>query len=85
MKTYFKVVSTREADGVLGYEELYGNGPRYFLLRLVAEANAAAMNRDGFGSVELVGTYSVEERKMYDDGTADDSDDEFFRRQILGN
>ena len=72
-KRYYKVVLEGELvnyGGGIGYEELFGDQPRYFWERSQAERRAT----------ELGG--SVNERRIYDDGSFDDEDDDFARQQL---
>jgi hypothetical protein len=82
-RTYYRVVCRREADmdgAGLGYEDVYGDGPRYFWSP--AEAARAAARLNGTGSADLRGTYSVEARHLRGDDDLDDEDD--YARPQLG-
>lgn len=83
-KTYYKVVSSEEsvmAGAGLGYEEIYGNRPRYYWSREQAKQRAALLNSPEYGDAGS-GTYSVEERQFYHDGSFDDDADTYAREQL---
>lgn len=77
--TYFKIECSREfemAGAGLGYEEIFGDEPRYFLDRGEADATCERLNSSG--SDDLNGTYNVAERNE-----GDDADDYYCARQIV--
>ncbi len=76
---YFKITTTAEsaAGGAgLGYESLYGNGPRYFWDYEEAVGRCRDLNNDEPGDY-LNGTYSIHERFM-----GDDDGDDYAKRQL---
>jgi hypothetical protein len=84
-RTYYRVVTSRAfemAGAGLGYDETYGDSPRFFWDRAGAEARAAELNESG--SRDLRGTYAVEEGRVYDDGRFDDEDSAYAREQLFG-
>lgn len=84
MKTYYKVICSEEqqmAGAGLGYEEIFGSEPRYFWSLEKANHRAKQLNSPEYGDAGA-GTYSVEECKVYDDGSFDDDGSPVARRQL---
>jgi hypothetical protein len=73
-KTYYKVTCAEEHDMAgagLGYEEIYGDGPRFFWDQKQAKQRAVELNAQT-ASDNGAGTYTVQARHAYDDGSWDD-------------
>lgn len=82
MATYYKVVCGDEQEMTgLGYEEIYGSRPRFFWSRPAAERRAAELNSPEWGDAGC-GSYRVESRQWYDDGSWDDEGDDYAQRQL---
>lgn len=81
---YFKVVCSEEAamaGAGLGYSEIYGDRPRYFWDHGQASARARQLNSPEYGDAGC-GSYAVEARQVYGDGTFDDDDDAYAIAQL---
>jgi hypothetical protein len=87
--TYYRITTTREpemAGAGLGYDEMYGGWPRYFWTPEAANMVLGHLNGEGDwdkrGPDDLVGTYRIEERRVYPDGRYDDEYDPCAREQL---
>lgn len=81
---YYRVATTLEhemAGAGLGYDEMYGDGPRYFWDRNDADKRIAELNASLAGD-PLQNTYWVDERMVYQDGDFDDKYDASAREQL---
>jgi hypothetical protein len=82
MATYYKVTCSRAhemAGAGLGYEEIYGDD-RYFWDEAAAAKHAEYLS----GSGDLQDAYSIEERRVYADGSFDDDGDDYAWGQLMG-
>lgn len=81
--TYYRVACTREHEmsgAGLGYEEIYGDGPRFFWDRADALVRCDVLNCTN--SEDLTGCYSVEVGRVYADGSWDDDGNTHARAQL---
>ena len=83
MRTYYKITCTREDEMTgagLGYAEIFGSEGRYFWDSI--EATQTCLRLNAIEDEDLRGTYHVEERGIYEDGSYDDDGSKVAAEQL---